>query len=102
MAKIIFRITQVRLVNLIRTEDAGVNPSSARGGTVGLQSRITVNLRTVMRIAFATDTEHHSVTPAGVAASGYSGVRIRVPAVDLCQHRPHFWILRLVFGIQPI
>src|SRR6266550_2474329 len=44
-----------------RTEAAGVNPSPARCGTVGLQSWIAVNLRTVMRIAFVIDTEHDSV-----------------------------------------
>src|SRR5206468_10954661 len=66
------------------------------------QSRITVNLRTVMRIAFAIDTEHDSVTPAGVTASGYSGVRIRVPAVDFCQHGFHFWIAQLVFEVPPV
>src|SRR5438094_3996932 len=110
VAKIIFRITRVRLVNLIRTEDAGVNPAAACGGTVGLQSRITVNLRTVMRIPFAIDTENNSVIllfcswtlDVGRWAFGVFLILKRVPAVDLCQYGFHFWIAQLVVGVPPV
>src|SRR6266481_5439732 len=102
VANIIFRITRVRLANLIWTEDASVNPAAACGRTVGLQPWITVNLRTVMRIPCAIDAENDPIAAAGVTACGYSGMRICVPSVDLCQHGFHFWIARLVFRIPPI
>jgi hypothetical protein len=47
-------------------------------------------------------TEHDPIAAAGVTACGYSGMRIFVPSVDLCEHGFHFWIARLVFRIPPI
>ena len=52
-----------------------------------------------MRIAGAIDTEHDALIPAGVTDPGY---RIRVPAINLCQHSFHFWIAQLVLGVPPV
>src|SRR6266481_236653 len=91
--KIIRRVPRKRLVDFVRTENAGVNPGTTCGRTVGLQSRKTVNLRTVVRVAFAIETEHDSVC---------IGLKIGVPAVDLSQYGFHFWITHLVFRVPPV
>src|SRR5437870_8531867 len=93
VAKVIRRFPRKSLVDFVRAEDAGVNPAAACRRTVGLQPWIAVNLRTVMQIAFAIDTEHDSVC---------GGLRSGVPAVDLCQYRLHFWIAQLVFVVPPV
>ena len=87
VAKIIFRITRVRLVNLIWTEDAGVNPAAACGRTVGLQSWITVNLRTVMRIPCAIDAENNSVILLFCSWTFAGRWRWRFPDAQACTSR---------------
>src|SRR5438270_2953499 len=108
VAKIVLRVPRKRLVNFVRAEDAGVNPAAARGRTVGLQSRKTVNLRTVMRIAIAIETENNAVVPTGVTDPSYNsavsdrGYRVGVPAINLGQYGFHSWIAQLVFRVPPV
>jgi hypothetical protein len=54
----------------------------------------------VVRIAVAVNAaEENAVAPAAVGARGY---RFGLPAVDLRQHRFHFWLAKLVFRIPPV
>src|SRR6266567_2370568 len=56
MAEIIFGFPCIRLVHTIAAENAGVNPTPARGRTVVLEIGKTIELRTVMRPTFAIHT----------------------------------------------
>src|SRR5205085_6768408 len=88
-----FRISRVRLVDFVRAENAGINPAAARGGTVSLQPRITVDLRTVVRFAIAIDAEDYSVS-----------IRLRsgVPSVNFSENGFHVRFAVIIFGIPPI
>src|SRR6202030_2629912 len=92
VSKIIFRTPCVRLIDFVRAEHAGVNPTATCGGTVGLQFPKSVHLRAVMRIAFAIDTEDDSIS---------IGLRIGGPTVDLGQYGFHVRLAALIFLIPP-
>src|SRR4029453_16093403 len=62
-------------------------------GTVRLQSWVAVDLRTMMWITFAIDTQDDPLR---------IWLRSGVPAVDLRQHRFHLWIAQLVFRVPPV
>src|SRR5215468_4683161 len=57
MAEVISRLSRVRLVHSIATENTRVDPATARSRTVGFQFSKTVDLRSVMRIAVAIQPE---------------------------------------------
>ena len=82
VAEIIFRLARVRFVYFVWTENAGINPTAACGRTVGFQFGKTVDLRTVMRIAFAIDAEDDALC---ISVCGVS-----VPAIDLGRARIPF------------
>src|ERR1043166_3356940 len=109
MPQITARVARVRLVDFIRPEYAGVNPAAARGGAVGFQFRVAIDLRSVVRFAVAIGAKHNAVI--GECGRGLSApiclfvATLRslphfqsVPAVDLGQHcfyaRPAGFVLR--------
>ena len=96
VAEIVFRIARVRLVDLIRTKNAGVNPAAARGRTVGLQ--FVDSRRPADRDADCLRDRRPKTTPSAI--SGF--VKIGVPTIDLRQHGFHLRIAQLVFRIPPI
>src|SRR5206468_9837154 len=70
VAEIVLGLARVPFVHAIAAKAARINPTTARSRSISLKFVVIGDLRTVMRLAFAIDTENDSLVPAGLAAPG--------------------------------
>src|SRR4030095_1839349 len=93
MAEIISRLASICFVDTVATENAGINPATARGRSVIFQFFIAIDLRAVMQQAFAILTKNNAIS----AGSGFC-----FPTVDLREYGFHFRLALLVLWVPPI